>query len=163
MEEFMQAMSEVFPRLLVQFEDFSTDNAFKYLDVFRSRYRCFNDDVNNLSHPPILSRKLNSIHRSREQVRDLSVLAMFDGPLLITRTRSRCSSALRLHQCGALGVRSIWSSFVRPQDLVFRSRVCRHWGGKTVVVLFHAHGCERGGCEETNLCEFSPVWSIEKC
>jgi malic enzyme len=45
MEEFMAAMKDVFPHLLVQFEDFSTDNAFKYLDVFRNRYRCFNDDV----------------------------------------------------------------------------------------------------------------------
>ncbi|KAF5389301.1 hypothetical protein D9757_003466 [Collybiopsis confluens] len=45
MEEFMSAMSEVFPELVVQFEDFSTDNAFKYLDVFRSRYRVFNDDI----------------------------------------------------------------------------------------------------------------------
>ncbi|KAF5369455.1 hypothetical protein D9758_002564 [Tetrapyrgos nigripes] len=45
MEEFMSAMAEVFPQLLVQFEDFSTDNAFKYLDVFRSRYPCFNDDI----------------------------------------------------------------------------------------------------------------------
>jgi malate dehydrogenase (oxaloacetate-decarboxylating)(NADP+) len=45
MEEFMAAMKDVFPHLLVQFEDFSTDNAFKYLDVFRNRYRCFNDDI----------------------------------------------------------------------------------------------------------------------
>ncbi|KAK7469109.1 hypothetical protein VKT23_003600 [Stygiomarasmius scandens] len=45
MEEFMSAMAEVFPQLLVQFEDFSTDNAFKYLDLFRNRYCCFNDDI----------------------------------------------------------------------------------------------------------------------
>ena len=45
MDEFMDAMKEVFPNLLVQFEDFSTDNAFKYLDRFRRKYRCFNDDV----------------------------------------------------------------------------------------------------------------------
>ena len=45
MQEFMKAMKEVFPHLLVQFEDFSTDNAFKYLDMFRGKYRCFNDDV----------------------------------------------------------------------------------------------------------------------
>ncbi|KAG6894257.1 hypothetical protein C0992_006913 [Termitomyces sp. T32_za158] len=45
MQEFMDAMREVFPSLLVQFEDFSTDNAFRYLDMFRSKYRCFNDDI----------------------------------------------------------------------------------------------------------------------
>lgn len=45
MNEFMEAMKEVFPTLLVQFEDFSTDNAFRYLDMFQSKYRCFNDDV----------------------------------------------------------------------------------------------------------------------
>ncbi|KAG6830389.1 hypothetical protein H0H87_008276 [Tephrocybe sp. NHM501043] len=45
MNEFMEAMKEVFPSLLVQFEDFSTDNAFRYLDMFRSQYRCFNDDI----------------------------------------------------------------------------------------------------------------------
>ena len=45
MDEFMQAMTDVFPNLLVQFEDFSTDNAFRYLDRYRYRYRVFNDDV----------------------------------------------------------------------------------------------------------------------
>jgi len=45
MNEFMEAMREVFPQLLVQFEDFSTDNAFRYLDMFRRKYRCFNDDI----------------------------------------------------------------------------------------------------------------------
>jgi len=45
MDEFMEAMKEVFPNLLVQFEDFSTDNAFKYLERYRHQYRVFNDDV----------------------------------------------------------------------------------------------------------------------
>ncbi|KAG1906470.1 uncharacterized protein F5891DRAFT_1002500 [Suillus fuscotomentosus] len=45
MDEFMEAMKEVFPTLLVQFEDFSTDNAFKYLERYRHQYRVFNDDV----------------------------------------------------------------------------------------------------------------------
>lgn len=67
MNEFMQAMKEVFPKLLVQFEDFSTDNAFKYLEVFRNSYRVFNDDVNALSsHIDILLiHFLDPRHRCR--------------------------------------------------------------------------------------------------
>jgi len=45
MEEFMYEMSRAFPKLLVQFEDFSTEHAFCYLDSFRHRYPVFNDDV----------------------------------------------------------------------------------------------------------------------
>ncbi|KAA1472497.1 malic enzyme [Dentipellis sp. KUC8613] len=45
MEEFMEEMAKHFPKLLVQFEDFSTENAFKYLDAFRHRYPVFNDDI----------------------------------------------------------------------------------------------------------------------
>ncbi|KAF8527500.1 malate dehydrogenase [Hysterangium stoloniferum] len=45
MDEFMAAMANVFPQLLVQFEDFSTDNAFKYLNRYRSTYKVFNDDI----------------------------------------------------------------------------------------------------------------------
>ncbi|KAF8256379.1 hypothetical protein EI94DRAFT_1775348 [Lactarius quietus] len=45
MDSSMDAMKEVSPNLPVQFEDFSTDITFKYLDCFCDKYRCFNDDV----------------------------------------------------------------------------------------------------------------------
>ncbi|TFY73533.1 hypothetical protein EWM64_g10479, partial [Hericium alpestre] len=45
MEEFMHEMSVQFPKLLIQFEDFSTEKAFKYLEAFRHRYPVFNDDI----------------------------------------------------------------------------------------------------------------------
>lgn len=48
MQEFVDSVKEVFPQLFVQFEDFSTDNAFRYLNMFRSRYRVFNDDVKSI-------------------------------------------------------------------------------------------------------------------
>ncbi|KIK69626.1 hypothetical protein GYMLUDRAFT_34011 [Collybiopsis luxurians FD-317 M1] len=63
MEELMSAMSEVFPELVIQFEDFSTDNAFKYLDVFRSRYRVFNDDIQGTG-AVVLSGFLNAARLS---------------------------------------------------------------------------------------------------
>ncbi|KAH8652362.1 malic enzyme [Xylariales sp. PMI_506] len=45
MDEFMEAVTDVFPEMLVQFEDFETEKAFNFLDRYRNQYKCFNDDI----------------------------------------------------------------------------------------------------------------------
>ncbi|KAL6849526.1 hypothetical protein ACO1O0_009067 [Amphichorda felina] len=45
MDEFMEAVKEVYPDMVVQFEDFETEKAFKYLDRYKNTHRCFNDDI----------------------------------------------------------------------------------------------------------------------
>ncbi|KAL2023846.1 hypothetical protein VTK56DRAFT_1113 [Thermocarpiscus australiensis] len=45
MDEFMQAAAEVYPDMVVQFEDFESEKAFNYLDRYRNTYKCFNDDI----------------------------------------------------------------------------------------------------------------------
>ncbi|KAJ2928537.1 hypothetical protein H1R20_g8542, partial [Candolleomyces eurysporus] len=45
MDEFMREMTLAFPKMMIQFEDFSTDKAFRYLDRYRYQYPVFNDDI----------------------------------------------------------------------------------------------------------------------
>jgi malate dehydrogenase (oxaloacetate-decarboxylating)(NADP+) len=45
MDDFMEACKDVYPDMVVQFEDFESEKAFNYLDRYRNKYRCFNDDV----------------------------------------------------------------------------------------------------------------------
>ncbi len=44
-DEFVAAVKDKFPNALIQFEDFSTDNAYKLLNRYRHQCLCFNDDI----------------------------------------------------------------------------------------------------------------------
>jgi malate dehydrogenase (oxaloacetate-decarboxylating)(NADP+) len=44
-DEFVMAAQQVFPGVLVQFEDFANHHAFNLLERYRDRIPCFNDDI----------------------------------------------------------------------------------------------------------------------
>jgi len=45
LEEFLSAVKKVFPDILIQLEDFATNNAFGLLNRYRNEYCLFNDDI----------------------------------------------------------------------------------------------------------------------
>ncbi len=45
MDAVLSALHTAFPKMLIQFEDFSSEHAFDLLDANRRRYLCFNDDI----------------------------------------------------------------------------------------------------------------------
>nr|CCC95154.1 unnamed protein product [Trypanosoma congolense IL3000] len=45
LDEFMESVREVWPKAVVQFEDFSNNHCFDMLDRYQKKYRCFNDDI----------------------------------------------------------------------------------------------------------------------
>ncbi len=44
-DEFVRAVSERWPKALIQFEDFSNEHAYPLLEKYRNKMLCFNDDI----------------------------------------------------------------------------------------------------------------------
>jgi len=44
-DEFVEAVQEVFPHCCIQFEDFTNKNAIPLLERYRNKFCCFNDDI----------------------------------------------------------------------------------------------------------------------
>ena len=106
-DEFMQAVGAVFPRALVQFEDFGNKNAFRILERHRDRACCFNDDIQGTASVTLAgvyaALPLLRSQRLRDQtilflgageagvgIADLLVAAMMSEGLSEAEARRRC-------------------------------------------------------------------------
>jgi malate dehydrogenase (oxaloacetate-decarboxylating)(NADP+) len=105
-EEFVNAAQQVFPGIVVQFEDFANHNAFRLLRRYRDRVCCFNDDIQgtaSVTVAGILSALRVTGKRMAEQtflclgageaatgISDLLAAAMVDDGLTPEQARQRC-------------------------------------------------------------------------
>lgn len=78
MDEFMDACAEVFPEMVVQFEDFESEKAFNYLARYRDRYRCFNDDIQGTG-AVVLGGYIGAVNQSGVPLEDQRLVFMGAG------------------------------------------------------------------------------------
>ncbi|CAO3639194.1 unnamed protein product [Cunninghamella echinulata] len=66
MDQVMNALYDVYPDILVQFEDFQSDHAFGLLEKYQHKVLCFNDDIQGTGSV-ILAGFINAIRVAQEK------------------------------------------------------------------------------------------------
>jgi malate dehydrogenase (oxaloacetate-decarboxylating)(NADP+) len=77
MDEFMAAVKEVYPDMLVQFEDFETEKAFQYLERYKKE-KCFNDDIQGTG-AVVLAGYMGAVNLSGVPIEDQRLVFMGAG------------------------------------------------------------------------------------
>ena len=70
MDEFITAVTDAYPGVLIQFEDFAADNAFTLLHKYRHSTFCFNDDIQGTA-AVVLAGVYASTRLSKKDFKDL--------------------------------------------------------------------------------------------
>jgi malate dehydrogenase (oxaloacetate-decarboxylating)(NADP+) len=76
--EFMIAARDRWPKALIQFEDFTNDHAFSLLHKYRSRFLCFNDDLQGTG-AVALAGLLAALRVTGEKIQDQRIVFLGAG------------------------------------------------------------------------------------
>ena len=118
-DEFVEAVQEAFPGVLLQFEDFATENAIHLLEKYRERICTFNDDIQGTAGVTLAG--LIAANRLTKRPLEKEQILFYGAGEAASGIGNLIVSAIMKQGIGAEQARSrIW--FVDSKGLVVKSR-----------------------------------------
>lgn len=141
-QEFVDAVGEVFPDCLVQFEDFANKQAFDLLHRYRDRIPCFNDDIQGTAAVTVAGL-ISAVRATGGALRDQRLLFLGAGE-------------------AGTGIGELWAEAMRAEGLPDAEARARCWFVDSKGLVTRARHAELNDHKRPFAHEHPPVATFEE-